>query len=554
VKGFQGNDLAKDNTILACVKHVAAYGAPEAGRDYNTVNLSLRSLYETYLPPYHAAVEAGVGSAMTAFNEINGIPCTANEWLWEDLMRKEWGFRGFVVTDYTAINEMIKHGVAADTLQAAVLAVNAGVDMDMVGQSFLLHLRKAVENGEVAENQIDKAVYRILHVKYELGLFDDPYRYCNKEREKLDIMTDEQLKFAREVAEKSMVLLKNKNNLLPLSKEIKTIAVIGPLADNKYDMIGGWSAGGDRYAKPVTLLEGVKNVLGDNVKVLYTKGTDFNTESTAGFYEAINFARQADVVLLALGESNSMSAEAKSRSMIDLPGNQLQLAEEIIKANKNTVVILMNGRPLTIEKLNEISPAILETWFAGTEAGNAIANVVFGDYNPAGKLTMTFPRNVGQIPIYYNHKNTGRPYNPNDSYTSHYIDVDNSPLYPFGYGLSYTTFEYSDLKVDKNEISTGQKVNVSITVNNTGNYAGEEVVQLYIHDLVGSVTRPVKELKGFQKVFLEKGASATVSFSIGDEELSFYRKDMSFGTEPGEFDLYVGGSSATENSVRFSLK
>jgi len=554
VKGFQGDDLSKDNTILACVKHVAAYGAAEAGRDYNTVNLSLRSLYETYLPPYHAAVEAGVGSAMTAFNEINGIPCTANPWIWEDLMRKEWGFQGFVVTDYTAINEMVNHGVATDLSQAAVLAVNAGVDMDMVGQGFLLNLKKAVENGEVAEEQINKAVYRILQAKYELGLFDDPYRYCNKEREKTEIMTDEQLNFSREVAEKSMVLLKNENNLLPISKEIKTIAVIGPLADNKYDMIGGWSAGGDRYTKPITLLEGVKNELGEKVKVLYAKGTDFNSESTAGFSEAINIARQADVVLLALGESNNMSAEARSRSMIDLPGNQNLLADEIVKANKKTVVILMNGRPLTIQHLDDVAPAILETWFSGTEAGAAIANVVFGDYNPAGKLTMTFPRNVGQIPIYYNHKNTGRPYNPDDSYTSQYIDVDNSPLYPFGYGLSYTTFEYSGLKLDKNEISTGQQVNVSVTITNTGNYAGEEVAQLYIHDLVGSVTRPVKELKGFQKVFLEKGAFETINFTIGEEELSFYRKDMSFGTEPGEFEIFIGGSSSTENSARFSLK
>jgi beta-glucosidase len=319
-------------------------------------------------------------------------------------------------------------------------------------------------------------------------------------------------------------------------------------------MIGGWSAGGDRYTKPVTLLEGVKNELGANVKVLYAKGTDFNSESTAGFYEAINIARQADVVLLALGESNDMSAEAKSRSMIDLPGNQNLLADEIIKANKNTVAVLMNGRPLTIQHLDDVAPAILEAWFPGTEAGSAIANVVFGDYNPSGKLTMTFPRNVGQIPIYYNHKNTGRPYDPNDPYTSFYIDVDVTPLYPFGYGLSYTTFEYSDLKLDKNEITSGQNVNVSVTVANTGKFNGEEVVQLYIRDLVGSVTRPVKELKGFQKIYLEKGESKTVTFTIDEDMLAFYRKDMSFGTEPGEFDVFVGGSSAVDNSVKFSLK
>ena len=553
VKGFQGNDLSDDNTILACVKHVAAYGAAEAGRDYNTVNLSLRSLYETYLPPYHAAVEAGVGSAMTAFNEINGIPCTANKWLWEDLFRKQWGFNGFVLTDYTATNEMIKHGVAANLYQASVLAVVAGVDMDMVGQGFLKHLNRAVENGDVSENQVDKAVYRILKAKYELGLFDDSYKYCDKEREKSEIMTPEHILFSREVARKSMVLLKNKNQLLPFSKEIKSIAVIGPLADNKFDMIGGWSAAGDRNTKPVTLLEGVKNKLGDHATVLYALGTKFNTTSTAGFSEAIRVAEQADVVLLALGESNDMSAEAKSRSVIDLPGNQNLLADEIIKANKNTAVILMNGRPLTIQHLDDVAPAILETWFAGTEAGNAIADVVFGDYNPAGKLTMSFPRNVGQIPIYYNHKNTGRPYNPDDSWTSHYIDVDNSPLYPFGYGLSYTDFVYSELKLDKKEITENQTLNVSVIVTNTGNYDGGEVVQLYIHDLVGSVTRPVKELAGFEKIFLKKGESVTVNFTIGVDDLAFYRKDMSFGTEPGEYDIYIGGNSDAKNSIRFLL-
>jgi len=554
VKGFQGDDLSKDNTILACVKHVAAYGAAEAGRDYNTVDLSLRSLYETYLPPYHAAVEAGVGSAMTAFNEINGIPCTENQWLWEDLFRKQWGFDGLVVTDYTAINEMIEHGVAANLYQASVLAINAGVDVDMVGQGFLLSLKQAVEKGDVTQDQLDKAVYRILKAKFELGLFDDPYKYCNKEREQADIMTPEQTQSCREVATKSMVLLKNSNKILPLSKEIKTIAVIGPLADNKFDMIGGWSAAGDRNSRPVTLLEGVKNKLSSKTAVLYALGTDFNTSSTEGFNEAIRAAKQADIVLLALGESNDMSAEAKSRSSIDLPGNQNLLADEILKVNNNTVIILMNGRPLSIQHLDDVAPAILETWFAGTEAGNAIADVVFGDYNPAGKLTMTFPRNAGQIPIYYSHKNTGRPFDVNDSWTSHYIDVDNTPLYPFGYGLSYTRFEYSNLTLDKKEITRSEVVRVSVTVTNSGNYDGEEVVQLYIQDLVGSVTRPVKELKGFEKIFIKTGDTVTIHFTIGEEELSFYRKDMSFGSEPGEYRIYVGGSSDTENSVRLTLK
>ena len=553
VKGFQGDDLSKNNTILACLKHFAAYGAPEAGRDYNIVDMSERRLFETYLPPYHACVEAGVATAMTAFNEINGVPCTADAWLWEELLRKDWGFDGFVVTDYTATLELIKHGVAKDLYEATVLAVNAGVDEDMVSQGFLMYLKEAVKNGDVTESRIDQSVYRILKAKFELGLFEDPYRYCDTVREKTEVMTPEIVQFARQIGRESCVLLKN-DDILPFDKNVKTIAVIGPLADAKNDMIGGWSAAGDRYTRPVTLLEGIKNKVGGSSKILYAKGTDYETDSKEGFAEAIRLAKQADVVLLALGESWQMSTEAQSRSMLDLPGNQNDLADAIITANKNTAIILMNGRPLTIEYLDDIAPAILETWFAGTEAGNAIADVVFGDYNPAGKLTMTFPRNVGQIPIYYSYKNTGRPYNPNDHYTSKYIDVSNTPLYPFGFGLSYTTFDYSNLKLDRNEISSGQKVSVSVTITNTGNFDGEEVIQLYIHDLVGSVTRPVKELKGFKKIFLEKGTSATVSFALGEEELSFYRKDMSYGTEPGEFDVFVGGSSATENSVRCILK
>ena len=553
VKGFQGDDLSKNNTILACVKHVAAYGAPEAGRDYNTVDMSERRLYEMYFPPYHAAVKAGVATAMTAFNEIDGVPCTANRWLWDEVMRKQWGFDGFVVTDYTAINELIEHGVAKDLYEAAVLSMNAGIDEDMVGQGFILNMKKAVENGDVTEARIDQSVYRILKAKFDLGLFDDPYRYCDTIREKTEVMIPEVVEFARKVARESFVLLKN-DDVLPFSKNVKTIAVIGPLADAKNDMIGGWSAAGDRYTRPVTLLEGIKNKVGGSAKILYAKGTDYDTQSNDGFDEAINLARQADIVLLALGESWQMSAEAQSRSMIDLPGNQNDLADAIIKANKKTAVILMNGRPLTIQHLDEVAPAILETWYAGTEAGNAIADVVFGDYNPAGKLTMTFPRNVGQIPIYYNHKNTGRPFDPDDFYTTKYIDVPNTPLYPFGYGLSYTTFEYGPVTLDKDEITTNEKLTASVKITNTGEYDGSEVVQLYIRDLVGSVTLPVKELKGFEKIFLKHGESTRVSFEIGKEELSFYRKDMSYGTETGEFEVYVGGSSATENSVRFVLE
>jgi len=553
VNGFQGEDLSLNNTILACVKHVAAYGAPIAGRDYNTVDLSERTLFETYLPPYRAAVEAGVGTAMTAFNEINGIPCTSNHWLWEDLLRGQWGFDGFVLTDYTAILELIKHGVANDLYDASVLAINAGVDVDMVSQGFINHLKKAIENGEVSEERINQSVYRILKAKFELGLFDDPYRYCDTVREKDVVMTKEKVEFARKAGRDACVLLKN-NNVLPFSKNIKSIAVIGPLADTKEDMIGAWTAAGDRYTRPVTLLEGIKNKLGTSVKIRYAKGTDYNSWSKDGFREAVKAAKKADVVILALGENWQMSSEAQSRSMIDLPGNQNELADAIIKANMNTAIILMNGRPLTIQHLDDIAPAILETWYAGTEGGNAIADVIFGDYNPSGKLTITFPRNVGQIPIFYSHKNTGRPFNPSDHYTSKYIDVPNSPLYPFGYGLSYTTFQYEQLSVDKTEISKQDTLRVNVVLTNTGNYDGAEVAQLYIRDLVGSVTRPVKELRGFQKIFLKKGATKKLTFLLTDKDFSFYRKNMTYGSEPGHFEIFVGGSSATMYKSSFILK
>ncbi len=554
VKGFQGDDISKNNTILACTKHFAAYGAPEAGRDYGTVDMSKRVLMEIYMPPFQATVDAGVKTFMTAFNELDGVPSTGNKWLWTDLLRGEWGWDGFIVTDYTAINEMVPHGVAGDLYDASVLAANAGIDVDMVGDAYINNLKKAVENGDVKESTIDAAVYQILKAKYELGLFEDPYRYNDATREKKEILSPEKVAFARKSAAESMVLLKNDKEVLPFSKDIKTIAVIGPLADEKEDLIAAWSAAGDRANRPVTVLEGVKNKVGDNVKVLYAKGTEVEGTSTKGFAEAIKIAKQADVVLLAIGEKYWMSGEAASKSNIDMPGNQEALAKEIFKANKNTAIILMNGRPLTIEELDKTAPVILETWFAGTEAGNAIADVVFGDYNPAGKLVMTFPRNVGQIPIYYNHKNTGRPLDPNEKYTTKYLDVPNTPLYPFGYGLSYTTFEYSNLKVDKNEITEDQIVNISIDVKNTGNYDGEEVVQMYIHDVVGSVTRPVRELRGFEKVMLKKGETKTIKLSLNKKDLSFYRLDMTFGTEPGKFDVYVGGSSDAEDKVSFTLK
>ncbi|MBE0650990.1 MAG: beta-glucosidase BglX [Bacteroidales bacterium] len=554
VRGFQGNDLSNDSTILACVKHGVAYGAPIAGRDYNTVDMSMRTLLGVYMPPYHAAVEAGVATAMSAFNDLNGTPCTANSWIWNTMFRKEWGFKGFVVSDYTSINELIPHGVAKNLFDADVLAFNAGVDMDMVGNGYIKNLKKAVEEGLVSEKEIDSSVYRILKAKFELGLFDNPYKYCNEEREKNDTLTPQHLAVAREDARESMVLLKNSDHLLPFSKKIKSIAIIGPLGNDKSDMIGSWSAAGDRNTEPVSLLEGIKNKLGNKVRILYAKGTDIDSHSTEGFAQAVSVAKEADVVLLALGEGDYMTGEASSRANIDLPGNQRELADAVIKANKRTAVVLMNGRPLTISHLNEVAPAILEAWFSGTEAGNAIADVVFGDYNPSGKLTMTFPRCVGQIPIFYSHMNTGRPYSPTNHYTTHYLDCPNTPLYPFGYGLSYTKFQYDSLKVDKKVMTTKDTLRVSVVLKNVGNYDGTEVAQLYIRDMVGSVTRPVKELRGFKRVFLKKGESKKLVFKLTNQDLSFYRKDMTFGSEPGSFEVFVGGNSATQYKTNFVLK
>jgi len=411
VKGFQGDNLANDNTLLACVKHFAAYGAPEAGRDYNTVGMSMQTLWGDYLPPYKAAVDAGVGSIMTSFNEINGTPSTSNAWLLNDVLRKQWDFKGFVVTDYTSINELIPHGVAADSADAGRLAINAGVDMDMQGNIYDKFLARLVKQGKVSVKTINKAVKRILVAKYELGLFSDPYSYCNNAREKTEIMTPEHMAFARKFAARSCVLLKNKNNLLPLSSSVRSVAVIGPLADAKQDMLGSWSAAGDGN-KCISLLEGLQSALSPNTKITYEKGCDVNDNSTVGIAKAVSAARSAQVVILALGESRDMSGEAASRSNIDLPGVQQMLAEAVIKANPNTVVVLFNGRPLTITNLDAIAPAILEAWFGGTEAGNGVADVLFGKYNPAGRLTMSFPKNIGQIPIYYNHKNTGRPVDP----------------------------------------------------------------------------------------------------------------------------------------------
>lgn len=571
VKGYQGTDLAASNTILACVKHFALYGAVEAGRDYNSVDMSHQKMYEYYLPPYKAAVDAGVATIMTSFNDIDGVPASGNKWLFTDLLRKQWGFKGFVVTDYTAIMEMINHGVVKDDYEAAALSLNAGIDMDMQSGIFSSQLKKLLADKKVTQAEIDTCVYRILSAKYDLGLFKDPYLYCDNDRPAKDILTPENRQAAREIGARSIVLLKNEKQTLPLKKDAK-IALIGPLADSKRDMIGNWSAAGD-YTKSVTLLEGIKQKLSGAGTVSYLRGAHYTEDTTllkralqkavlesadtangnGMLTEAVALAQRSDIVVMALGESYGMSGEAASRSDISIPGNQVKLLKAVYATGKPVVLVLMNGRPLTLEWEDGHIPAIVESWFLGTEAGNSIADVLFGDYNPAGKLTMTFPRNVGQVPIYYNHKNTGRPLDPNNKYSSKYLDISNDPLYPFGYGLSYTAFTYGPVQLDKQQIKKADKLKVSVAVTNSGNYDGEEVVQLYIRDKVASVTRPVKELKGFKKIALKKGETRTVTFELGVEDLKFYNADLKYVAEPGDFEVFVGGNSRDTKEAGFAL-
>jgi beta-glucosidase len=570
VKGYQGDDLTKNNTILACVKHFALYGAAESGRDYNTVDMSPVKMFNDYLPPYKAAFDAGAGSAMSSFNEINGVPATANKWLMTDLLRKQWGFEGFVVTDYTAINEMIDHGIGRDLKDVSELALNAGIDMDMVGEGFILNAKTLVNEGKVTIKTIDDACRRILEAKYKLGLFEDPYRYISETRAKNEILTPGNRTVAKEIAEQSMVLLKNDKQLLPL-KPVGTIALIGPLADNKREMIGTWSAAGD-WQQSVSLKEGISKLFGDKLSLLTAKGCNLLTDrkflSTISgadqvdsrsdenmIEEAIATAQKADVIVAVLGEPLGISGEAASRSEIGLPGMQLTLLKALVATGKPVVLVLMNGRPLTLEWENENVQAILEAWHGGHESGNALASVLFGLTNPAGKLTMTFPRNIGQIPIYYNHKNTGRPFagNMDEKYKSRYLDVTNDPLYPFGYGLSYTTFKYSDLKLDKSSMNIGGNLIVSFTLSNTGKYDGTEVAQLYTRDKVGNITRPVKELKGYQKIHLKAGESKTLTFTLSSKDLAFYNENLENKSEPGMFEVFVGGSSAKGLEASFEL-
>ncbi|MCX2741020.1 beta-glucosidase BglX [Pontibacter anaerobius] len=572
VRGYQGDDLTKENTVMATVKHFALYGASEAGRDYNTVDMSMNRMFNEYLPPYKAAIEAGAGSVMTSFNEINGVPATGNRWLMTELLRDQWGFDGFVVTDYTAINEMIAHGVG-DEAKVGELALKAGSDMDMVGEVYLNNLRQSVEKGNLTEEDINTAVRRILEAKYKLGLFEDPYRYADEARAKNTIMKPEYREAARDIARKSMVLLKNEKQVLPL-KKTGSIALIGPLANNQRDLIGNWSGAGD-WKQAVSVEQGIKNVAGNSVKINYAKGANITDDeqmikrlnahggelqldkrnAEQMIAEAVKVAQKSDVIVAVVGESQGMSGEAASRADITLPGQQRELLKALKKTGKPMVVVLMNGRPLALKWEDENADAILETWFAGTEAGNAIADVLFGSYNPSGKLTATFPQVVGQIPLYYNHKNTGRPFNGEllNKYTTRYMDVTNEPLYPFGYGLSYTTFKYSPPQLSKNSISPNENVEVTVQVQNTGNYDGEEVVQLYVQDVVGSITRPVKELKGFQKINLKKGESKTVTFTIEPEDLKFYNNDLEHVLEPGEFKVYVGTNSRDVQEAGFTV-
>ncbi len=573
VIGYQGNDLSKNNTIMSCVKHYALYGAAEAGRDYNTTDMSRVRMYNEYLPPYKAAVDAGVGSVMASFNEIDGIPATANKWLLTDVLRKQWGFKGFLVTDYTGINEMVDHGIG-DMQTVSARALMAGIDMDMVGEGLLTTISKSLREGKVTQQQIDNACRRILEAKYKLGLFEDPYRYCDENRAKTEIFTDAHRKEARAISAESFVLLKNQGNVLPLKKS-GTIALIGPLADAKENMPGTWSVAAN-FSKATSVITGLKEVGGNNLKILYAKGSNLDEDSLIEergtmfgkslnrdrrpakeiLQEALNIANQSDVIIAALGESAEMSGEASSRSNIDIPQIQKDLLKELLKTGKPVVLVLFTGRPLTLKWEQENVPAILNVWFGGSEAGYAIADVLFGDVNPSGKLSTTFPQNIGQVPIFYNHKNTGRPLPEGkwfQKFRSNYLDVSNDPLYPFGFGLSYTHFSYSDIKLSSSSMKPGQKITASITVTNTGNKDGKEVVQLYIRDLVGSSTRPVKELKGFQKISLKAGESKTVSFDITVNDLKYYNYDLKFVAEPGDFKIFIGGNSRDVKEADFKL-
>lgn len=572
VRGYQGKDMSADNEIMACVKHFALYGAPEGGRDYNTVDMSRNRMYNEYFPPYKAAVEAGAGSVMSSFNEIDGIPATANRWLMTDVLRNQWGFDGFVVTDYTAIYEMTDHGIG-DLQQVSARALQAGTDMDMVSDGFIGTLEKSLQEGKVTEADIDRACRLILEAKYKLGLFDNPYKYCNPERPAKEVYTPEHRSVARRIAAETFVLLKNQNNLLPLQRK-GNIALIGPLANTRANMPGTWSvaAASDKYS---TLLEGIRRAAGSQANVLYAQGSNlmydeayqaratmFGREIPRGndkelLDEALKVAEQSDVIIAALGESSEMSGECSSRSQLEMPDAQRHLLEALLKTGKPVVLVLFTGRPVVLTWENEHVPAILNVWFGGSEAADAIADVVFGDICPSGKLTTTFPQNVGQLPMAYNAKNTGRPLHEGkwfEKFRSNYLDVSNDPLYPFGYGLSYTTFQYSDITLSSDRLTADGTLTASVTVTNTGNCDADEIVQMYIRDLVGSITRPVKELKGFERIHLKKGESKQVTFRITPDLLKFYDYDLQYVCEPGEFNVMIGPNSRDVKTKKFELR
>ncbi|HSP88183.1 MAG TPA: glycoside hydrolase family 3 N-terminal domain-containing protein [Ignavibacteriaceae bacterium] len=550
VRGYQG-DLSSDN-IIACAKHFAAYGNAEGGRDYNTVDISERTLRDIFLPPFKAAVDAGAETFMASFNEINGIPSSGSKFLLTNVLRNEWGFKGFVVSDWNSIGEMINHGYADGLKDAGRISLNAGLDMDMESRSYISHLSDLLKENKIQQNTIDESVKKILRIKFLLGLFDDPFKYCSKERESKNIMNEEVQNAALEVAKRSIVLLKNENNLLPLDKDLKKIAVIGPLAESKEDPLGAWATFGNSE-DVVTVVEGLKKYVSEKTEILYSKGCEIDSESTDGFDDAIKTANESDLVILCLGERSGMSGEASNRSSLNLPGVQQKLVEEIYKTGRNIVVILMNGRPLSIEWIDKNIPAIVEAWFLGIKSGDALAQVLFGDYSPSGKLPVTFPRTVGQVPIYYNHKSTGRPGNENNHYTSRYLDLPLTPLYPFGYGLSYTKFDFSNLKLSSDKISDKDKLTISVKVKNIGDFDGEETVQLYIQDLVGTVTRPVKELKRFEKIFLKQDEEKEVSFTISEEDLRFTGLDNKPISEAGNFKVFVGNNSRDVIESKFEL-
>lgn len=575
VYGYQGKDkpFSTNTNILACVKHFALYGAAEAGRDYNTVDMSPFRMYNEYLYPYQAAVEAGAGSLMASFNVINGVPSHGNKWLLTDVLRNQWKFNGFVVADYGGIGEMTTHGLG-DYQNVSLLALNAGLDMDMVSEGYLNTLTKSLKEGKITEEQINLACRRILEAKYKLGLFTDPYRYCDVKRAKSEIYTPQHRAVARKIAAESFVLLKNDNKTLPLSKT-KKIAVVGPLANTRSNMVGTWSVAAN-LKTPATMVEGLKAVAGEKANILYAKGcnlaSDPKLEANSTMFgrslerdsksdadlaaEALKIAAQSDVIVAAMGEASEMSGESSSRASIGIPDVQQALLKELLKTGKPVVLVLFTGRPLTLVWENENIPAILNVWFGGSEAAYAIGDVLFGDVNPSGKLTTTFPRSVGQIPIYYNHLNTGRPASDRgfEKFRSNYLDEKNAPLYPFGYGLSYTQFTYSDVKLNAAEMNSNGTVEASVTVTNSGTVEGAEVVQLYIRDLVGSVSRPVKELKGFEKVTLKAGESKSVTFKITPELLKFYNSELKYIAEPGEFEVMIGGNSRDVKSAKFTLK